>query len=140
MLGGARLGSFLAERYGLGEAFAKPWFALQLTFPPLFMIFVFAIIYRYAPNTRAQGWQALMPGTFVGVAVWLVATAVFRLYLSYFGAYGKTYGSLGAVIILMLWLYLSGAAMLIGGVVNSEIRQAAAAAGAAAAREPIDAD
>ena len=43
-----------------------------------------------------------MPGTFVGVAVWLIATAVFRLYLSYFGAYGKTYGSLGAVIILML--------------------------------------
>ena len=88
----------------------------------------------------AQGWQALMPGTFVGVAVWLIATAVFRLYLSYFGAYGKTYGSLGAVIILMLWLYLSGAAILIGGVVNSEIRKAAAAAGAATAREPLDSD
>ena len=140
VLGGARLGSFLAERYGLGEAFAKPWLALHLTFPPLFMILVFAIIYRYAPNIRSQGWQALMPGTFVGVAVWLIATAVFRLYLSYFGAYGKTYGSLGAVIILMLWLYLSGAAILIGGVVNSEIRKAAAAAGAATARESLDSD
>jgi membrane protein len=81
-----------------------------------------------------------MPGTFVAVALWLAATGLFRLYLTYFDSYSKTYGSLGAVIVLMLWLYLSGAAILIGGEVNSEIRKAAAAAGAPTARQPIEAE
>ena len=138
-LAGGRIGSWLAARYGLGDAFEAFWFVVQLGFPPVFMILMFAIIYRYAPNVRRRRWQELMPGTIVGVTVWLAATAAFRLYLSFFNAYGKTYGSLGAVIILMLWLYLTGAAILVGGEVNSEIRKAAAASGVPTAREPIEA-
>lgn len=139
VLGGGRLGFFLAGIYGLGATFARLWLTLQLAFPPVFMVVIFAIVYRFGPNLRAHGWQALMPGTLVAVALWIAATALFRLYLSYFDAYSKTYGSLGAVIVLMLWLYLSGAAILIGGEVNSEIRKAAAAAGARTARQPIEA-
>jgi membrane protein len=136
---GGRLGSFLASSYGLGGAFDNFWFILRMFFVPLFMLFIFALIYRYAPNVRWQGWQALLPGAVTGVAVWLIATWLFRTYLLYFDSYSKTYGSLGAVIVLMLWLYVSGMAILVGGEVNSEIRKAAAAAGAPEARQPIEA-
>jgi membrane protein len=136
---GGRLGSFLANRFGYGDLFEKLWLTAQLTFPPLFMLVVFSILYRFAPNVREHGWQALVPGAFVAVVLWLGATALFRVYLSHFDSYSKTYGSLGAVIVLMLWLYMSGAAVLIGGDVNSEIRKAAAAAGVAEAKKDIEA-
>jgi membrane protein len=136
---GGRIGSFLADRYGLGDVFGRLWFTLQFGFPPFFMMVMFALIYRFAPNVRAHGWQALVPGAAVGVGLWIGATGLFRLYLSFFDTYSKTYGSLGTVIVLLLWLYLSGAAILIGGEVNSEIRKAAARAGAAEAKENIEA-
>jgi membrane protein len=60
----------------------------------------------------------------VGVVVWIVASLGFSVYLKFFNSYSKTYGSLGAVIILMLWFYLTGMAILIGGEVNSEISKA----------------
>ena len=62
----------------------------------------------------------------VALVLWLAVSLAFRLYLEYFNSYAKTYGSLGAVIILMLWFYLTGAAILIGAEVNSEIENAAA--------------
>jgi membrane protein len=136
---GGRIGTFLATRYGYGDAFESLWFTLRFGFPPAFMLVVFALIYRFAPNVRGHGWQALLPGACVGVVLWLSATALFRLYLSHFDSYSKTYGSLGAVIVLMLWLYISGIAILVGGEVNSEIRRAAARAGVPEARESIEA-
>jgi membrane protein len=138
VLFGARIGSLLTTRYGYGEAFATVWAAVQVAFPPVFMLLVFVVMYRFAPNVRAQGWQALVPGAFVAVILWIGATAIFRLYLFYFDTYGRTYGSLGAVIILLLWLYLSGMAVLLGGEVNSEIRKAAARAGVPEARRNIE--
>jgi membrane protein len=136
---GGNIGSLLAGRYGLGEAFERLWTTSQIAFPPVFMLLTFALIYRVAPNIRAPGWQALVPGAFTAVALWLTATVFFRLYLSYFDSYSKTYGSLGAVIVLLLWLYLSGIAILVGGEVNSEIRKAAARAGVAEAQKPLEA-
>jgi uncharacterized BrkB/YihY/UPF0761 family membrane protein len=69
------------------------------------------------------------------VGLWLLVSFGFRLYLHYFDSYSKTYGTLGAVIVLMLWLYLTGAAILIGGEVNSEIENAAARQGEPDAKE-----
>jgi membrane protein len=66
--------------------------------------------YRALPNANAAA--------VVGVALWLVASLGFRVYLHFFNSYSATYGSLGAVIILMLWLYITGFAILIGGEVN----------------------
>jgi membrane protein len=139
VLHGGYFGGLIADLFGLGDLFGRFWFAIQIAFPPVFMLIAFAIVYRIAPNTREQGWHALMPGAFVGVVLFMSVTAAFRLYLTYFDSYNKTYGSLGAVIVLMMWLYMSGLAVLIGGEVNSEIRRAAAAAGVPEAREPIEA-
>ena len=85
----------------------------------------FNLLYNFAPNIPAHTRRWLTPGAFVGVGLWLVVSFGFRLYLGFFDSYSVTYGSLGAVIILMLWFYLSGVAILIGGEVNCELQQEA---------------
>jgi membrane protein len=91
-----------------------------------FVLLAFALIYYVAPDLKARRkWAWITPGSVVSVMLWLLVSFAFRLYLHYFNSYSATYGSLGAVIILMLWFYLTGAAVLIGGEVNSEITFAA---------------
>jgi membrane protein len=101
-----------------------------------FVFLAFGMIYYFAPNLHEQKFRWVLPGMVVGVALWLAVSLGFRLYLRYFNTYNAVYGSLGAVIILMFWFYLTGAAILIGGEVNSEIERAAAAAGAKDAKLP----
>jgi membrane protein len=90
---------------------------------PIALVFVlttFNLIYNFAPNLPgARSW--ITPGAFIGVGLWLLVSFAFRVYLSFFDSYSVTYGSLGAVIVLMLWFYLTGVAILIGGEVNSEV-------------------
>jgi membrane protein len=88
------------------------------------MLLCFSLMYYFAPNMKDPQWYWITPGAAVGVIVWLVASGAFSLYLRFFNSYSKTYGSLGAVIILMLWFYLTGMAILIGGEFNSEITKA----------------
>jgi membrane protein len=76
-----------------------------------------------------QKWQWITPGSVIGVVLWLLVSFAFRLYLHFSDSYSATYGSLGAVIILMLWLYFTGVAVLIGGEINAEIEHAAAEQG-----------
>jgi membrane protein len=94
------------------------------------MLLSFALIYFFAPDFREQDWKWITPGSVIGVALWLLASFAFKGYLHFFDSYSTTYGSLGAVIILMLWLYLTGLAVLIGGEINSEIENVAAEKGA----------
>jgi len=98
------------------------------------MLLVFALIYYFAPDLRDQDWKWLTPGSAIGVALWLLVSFAFKGYLHFFDSYSKTYGSLGAVIVLMLWLYLTGVAVLIGGEINAEIENLAAQRGAADAK------
>jgi membrane protein len=123
---GGRIGEGLANAYGFGSAFAITWKVMQ--WPVVFsaMVLAFALIYYFAPDRKRQAWQWLSPGAAIGVVLWLLVSLVFRIYLHFFNSYSATYGSLGAVIILMLWLYFTGAAVLIGGEINSEIESAAA--------------
>lgn len=101
-----------------------------------FVIFAFAIIYYFAPNVEEQHWYWLTPGSVLGVAAWALASGVLRLYLHFFNTYSKTYGSLGAVIILMLWFYVAGLAFLIGSQINATIEHAAAEHGHIEAKAP----
>jgi membrane protein len=135
VLYGGRIADQIAGGYGFGEVFVLTWKVLQWPIVLAFMLVSFALIYYLAPDLRDQKWTWVTPGSAVGVALWLLVSFAFRVYLNYFNSYSKTYGSLGAVIILMLWLYLTGAAILIGGEVNSEIENAAAKEGAPGAKE-----
>jgi membrane protein len=101
-----------------------------------FVLLAFALIYYYAPDLKHQKWYWITPGSLAGVALWLFVSFCFRLYLNFFDRYSVTYGSLGAVIILLLWFYLTGAAILVGGKVNAEIEHAAAESGAPEAKLP----
>jgi membrane protein len=99
------------------------------------MLLSFSLIYYLALDLHEQKWAWITPGAVIGVALWLLVSFGFKLYLHFFDSYSKTYGTLGAVIILMLWLYLTGAAILIGGEVNSEIDNAVAGSGDPQAKE-----
>lgn len=83
------------------------------------LILTFALIYNFAPNHDAFDWKWITPGAVIGIILWLLSSGVFRVYLQYFDSYAKTYGSLGAVIILLLWLYLTAMVILIGGAINA---------------------
>lgn len=135
VLYGGRIAEHVAASYGFGEAFTITWKVLQWPIVLAFMLFAFALIYFLAPDLHEQKWTWVTPGSVVGVGLWLLVSFGFRTYLSFFNSYSKTYGSLGAVIILMLWLYLTGAAILIGGEVNSELESLAAKEGAPDAKE-----
>ena len=89
------------------------------------MIFLFAIIYYWGPDVKKRQWRWLTPGSALGVAGSLLVSFGLRAYLHFFNSYTATYGSLGAVIILMTWFYLTGFMLLLGAEVNSEIEAAA---------------
>ncbi len=86
------------------------------------------IIYRYAPACEPIAWHHALPGTVAGVAMWLLATLVFRLYVARFASLGDTYGSLAAVVVLMLWLMVSAWVLLLGARLNAEAMRSAGAA------------
>lgn len=89
----------------------------------LLMLFACEIIYNLLPNFKKLRWMWITPGSIVAIVLWLLLTGGFRLYLSYFNSYNKAYGSLGAVIIMMLWLYLTATAVMIGGLINSVLHE-----------------
>ena len=135
VLYGGKIADSLAAHYGFSAAFSLAWKVLQWPIVLGFLLLGFALIYYWAPDLDDQDWRWVTPGSVVAVVLWLLVSFGFRLYLHYFNSYSKTYGSLGAVIILMLWFYFTGAAILIGGEVNSDIEAAAAREGAAKAKE-----
>lgn len=135
ILYGGEIADKVAKSYGLGDAFTTAWNILQWPIVLFFILFSFSLIYFFAPDLKDQDWKWVTPGSLIGVGLWLLVSFLFRVYLRYFDSYSATYGSLGAVIVLMLWFYLTGLAILIGGEINSEIENAAAEEGAADAKE-----
>jgi membrane protein len=86
----------------------------------------FEVIYYWAPGCRTKRWHWLTPGGTVGILGWLAASFGLRIYLHYFNSFTMTYGSLGAVIILLTWFYITGLMILLGAEINSQIEAAAA--------------
>ena len=109
---------------------------VQWVFALVCVVFAFAVIYYFAPNVKVQHWYWLTPGSVFGVVLWALASGVLRGYLHFFNSYSKTYGSLGAVIILMLWFYVTGLSFLIGSQINATIEHAAAEHGHVEAKAP----
>lgn len=100
--------------------------ALQWLITFLLVLVVFEILYNVLPSRTPFRWFWITPGAFVGIILWLLLSSGLRTYLYYWNTYDRFYGSLGAVIILMLWLYLTSLVILIGGAINSiiaDIRQ-----------------
>lgn len=121
---GGRFSERMAMHLGYSGFIVGLWKVVSWVTLLAFALMAFNILYIYAPNVKHRQWHWLMPGTVVGVALWLLVSFGFQLYLVFFNRFSVTYGSIGAVIILLLWFYLSGIAILVGGVVNSEIEKA----------------
>lgn len=90
------------------------------------LAFSFSVIYFFAPDLKSKRWHWLSPGAAIGIVAWILSSLGLRIYLHFFNSYSITYGSLGAVIILLTWFYISGLMLLLGAEVNSEIEAAAA--------------
>lgn len=126
VLTGGYVASWIGSHYGLQHALVVAWRAGQVIVALAFITLAFSLIYYFGPDLEEQHWYWITPGSVVGVLLWIAASFGFRLYLHYFNTYGKTYGSLGAVMILLMWLYVTGFAFLIGGEINAQIEHAAA--------------
>jgi membrane protein len=132
---GPRIGEALASRLGLGPLFSLAWSVLNVPVVVFLVLVGIALVYYFAPATK-QHWRWVTPGSVVALVLWLAMSFGLRFYVGNFADYGATYGSIGGVILLMLWLYLTGVALLIGAEINAEIEHAAAERGAITAKAP----
>ncbi len=127
MVLGPRAAEWLADLVGLGEVFVALWTYLRWPVAALLLIVMVALINYLFPNVN-QRFRLITPGAVLSVGVWIAASLGFSLYMSTLGegSYSATYGSIGAIIVLLLYLYISAAVLLLGAEVNAEIyRQAA---------------
>jgi membrane protein len=123
VIAGPALGQRVADMLQLGPLFVWSWNILQ--WPIVFMLVVTAvgISYYYAPDAE-QDWVWITPGAVLATLLWLIISLAFKFYLANWGNYNETYGALAGVIILLLWFYLSGLAILAGAEMNAEIEHA----------------
>jgi membrane protein len=121
---GPRFGEVLAEHRFVGPAFAMVWPYIRWLILFIAIVLAVEVLYFWAPNVKQQFWSTL-PGAIVGVLGWVGASYALGVYISRFSNYDATYGTLGGVIALMLWLYFSFLAILIGAEVNSELLRSA---------------
>ncbi|MGE3176641.1 MAG: YihY/virulence factor BrkB family protein [Vicinamibacterales bacterium] len=123
VIGGADLGTWLAEQAGFGAAFRLTLAVVAWPIAILLVIVGIDLVYYLAPNADTR-WVWLTPGSVLATGLWLVASYGFKVYVETFGDYSAVYGAIGGVIVLMLWLYVSGFAMLVGAELNAEIDHA----------------
>jgi membrane protein len=121
---GPQIGGWIANQVGLGWAFQATWNILRWPVIVFLMILAMAILYYVAPDVE-QEWKWITPGSIFAVIGWIAGSLGFSYYVNNFGSYNATYGSIGAVIVLLTWMYFSGFLILVGGEINAEIEHAA---------------
>jgi membrane protein len=121
---GPQIGGWIADQVGLGRVFQIAWNLLRWPVIVGLIVLAMALVYYVAPDVE-QRWQWITPGSLVAVIGWLLASLGFSFYVNNFGSYNATYGSIGAVIVLLTWMYVSGFFVLVGGEINAEIEHAA---------------
>ena len=85
------------------------------------VMFALGVLYRYAPPRRSAQWRWLSPGAFVATLLWIAGSAGFSFYVANFGSYNETYGTLGAIIVLLMWFFLSAFSIVLGAALNAEM-------------------
>ncbi len=117
---GPKLGALIAGITTLGHFFEIIWNLMIAPLTLLMLILAIALIYHFTPDVKQQ-WKWISPGSVFAIPVWMLASLAFSFYVNNFGSYNKTYGSIGAVIVLLFWLYISGFIILFGAEINSVV-------------------
>jgi membrane protein len=129
LFGGTLLSHIAREHIAHPRAGVACGIAIHLVFDAICLslnLLLFATIYYFGPNVQNKHWRYFTPGAAIGIIGWIVSSLALRVYLFYFNSFSVTYGSLGAVIILLTWFYITGLMLLLGAELNSEIEAAAA--------------
>ena len=114
------IASKVGSAIGVGTTAVTVWDIAKWPVLLIVVIFMIAVLYYAAPNARLRGLKSIMPGALLAVVIWLIASAGFAYYVANFGSYNKTYGTLGAIIALLVWLWITNVAILLGAEVNAE--------------------
>lgn len=115
---GQQIGEFAFEFLGMGDQFLIIWTWIRFLLPPVVLFLVFVGLYYLAPNLKVK-YITVLPGAIFATIGWLIVSLGFSFYVNNFGNYSATYGSIGGVIVLMIWLYLSAMIILVGGEINA---------------------
>jgi Predicted membrane protein len=124
MFFGPHWGGELAAKLGLSPVFTKAWFYFRWVLAAVCAVLSVEVIYYLAPNVEQRRFIRTIPGSVIAVVLWVGASYVLGFYLQHFGQLSKSYGTLGAVVGLLLWFYVTSAAILIGAEINAELMKA----------------
>ena len=119
---GRQIGTVLFSYFGLEEGFINIWNSIRWTISPLIIFIVLSALYWLVPNTKLTI-KSVLPGALFATIGWILTSLAFSFYVSNYGNYSNTYGSIGGIIVLMLWLYFTGNILLMGGQVNAVMRE-----------------
>ena len=117
------LAEAVAEPLGIGDVAVTAWDIAKWPVMLVVATGMIAVLYYASPNARLRGFRWVTPGSVVALLAWLAASAAFALYVANFGAYDETYGSLGGVVVLLVWLWISNLALLFGHQLNAELER-----------------
>ena len=112
--------SAVAGPLGVGSTAQTIWNIAKWPVMLVVVMLMFAVLYHAAPNVKLPGFKWVTPGAIVAIVMWIVASALFAFYVANFGSYDKTYGTLGGLVVLLVWLWISNCALLLGMELNSE--------------------
>ncbi|MDD5285857.1 MAG: YihY/virulence factor BrkB family protein [Desulfuromonadaceae bacterium] len=119
---GPHIGDWIATLAGLGDTFTLAWNILRWPVIIWLMMSALSALYRYAPAIK-HSWMETAPGAVAATGAWVAVSLIFSYFVNNFDSYDKTYGSIGAVIALLVWMYASGLVILIGGEINVRLRE-----------------
>ena len=123
VVAGPALAEKIADLMRLGPLFTWSWKILQWPIVFVLVATAVALVYYFAPDAE-QEWTWITPGSVLATLLWVVASLAFRFYVTNFASYNETYGAIGGVMVLLLWFYVSGIALLVGAELNAEIEHA----------------
>jgi membrane protein len=110
----------VAEPIGLSNTAVDVWNIAKWPALAAMFITMIAVLYYASPNARLRGFRWVTPGSLVAIAVWIIASAAFAIYVANFGSYDKTYGALGGLVVLLVWFWITNLAILFGHQLNAE--------------------
>jgi membrane protein len=113
----------VGKALGVGDSAALIWDIAKIPVVLAVVSFMFAFLYKTAPNVKQPGFKWWSPGGVVALVIWIVASLLFALYVATFASYNKTYGSMGGVVVFLLWLWITNLALLFGAEFNAELQR-----------------